>query len=379
MSKKREKYKTRHLVVLIDGTWVSASKLNAWQRHSNIYELNLALDTHNDTNEAQIAFYISGLGSESRGIRRYTGGAFATDLPRDVEQAYINICSNYTPQSEDSDGDKIYLFGFSRGAVIARLVAAIISRYGVLYPSKIRHFVQLWKHFIGNDPELDVEGFRAEYCSDATVEFIGVFDTVLGNYAGKDEDALKRIFFSDRRLPEKVRSGVHILALDETRKLFRPVLWVDSSHEGQRLEQIWMPGVHTDIGGGYEGDALAKMSLLTMLIRLRELTSLKISLEYVEDLENSIRRAYKKDEIVINNELDSLMWKALAIVFRGARFPSASHVGQCVHPICHSLASRYVRMKAAKQSQLYQLRSLEIDDIASLSFFDEFRSGMRVD
>lgn len=378
MAKAAEKYKTRHLVVLIDGTWVSASKLNAWQRHSNIYELNLALETHNDKNEAQIAFYISGLGSYDRGFSRYTGGAFATDLPRDVEQAYINICSNYTPRSDESDGDKIYLFGFSRGAVIARLVAAIISRYGVLHPSKIRRFVQLWDHFVGKDPSLNVDSFRAEYCSDATVEFIGVFDTVLGNYAGRDEDALKRIFFSDRRLPEKVRSGVHLLALDETRMLFRPVLWIGSSHETQSLEQIWMPGVHTDIGGGYEGKALANISLLTMLIRLQEFTSLKINSEYVEDLESDIRQAYSKDEIVINNELDSLTWKALAMIFKGAREPSATHVGQCVHPICHSLANRFVRMKAKKKSQLYKLRKLAIDKVAALSFFGEFGNGGQV-
>ena len=370
-----EKYKTRHLVVLIDGTWVSASKLNAWQRHSNIYELNLALETHNDQNEAQIAFYIAGLGADSTGFRRYTGGAFAADLPRDVEHAYINICSNYTPRSDDSDGDKIYLFGFSRGAVIARLVAAIISRYGILHPSKIRRFIQVWKHFIGADPNLNVESFREQYCSDAAVEFVGVFDTVLGNYAGKDEDALKRIFFTDRRLPEKVWAGIHILALDETRKLFRPVLWVSASHEEQKLEQIWMPGVHTDIGGGYEGNALAKISLLTMLIRLQELTNLKVNADYLELLKNEIRQAYWKDEIAINNELDSLTWNVLAKLFPGVRKPAVSHFGQYVHPICVSLSSRFVRMKAAKQSQLYDFRKLEIDQMALLAFFDEFGDG----
>ena len=119
----------RHLVLLIDGTWVSASRKPRGEQQSNIYWLNLFVQPQKAYGEAQFTFYIAGIGSVSRGDR-WRGGVFAHGLERVVEEAYVNIVSYY------AEGDKIYIFGFSRGAVVARIVAYLISTFGVL---KQRH------------------------------------------------------------------------------------------------------------------------------------------------------------------------------------------------------------------------------------------------
>jgi len=79
-----------------------------------------------DGNE-QIVFYSRGLGAVS-GIRKYTAGGFAYGIKEEIEDVYINIASNYVPSEEPGKSDKIYLYGFSRGAVIARVVAGLISK-----------------------------------------------------------------------------------------------------------------------------------------------------------------------------------------------------------------------------------------------------------
>src|SRR6516162_11895179 len=76
-------------------------------------------------------------------------------------------------------GDKIYLFGFSRGAVIARVVAGLISNAGLLSSWHLDKFPDIWALYKSGGMRDDE--FPPEYCEPrAKVEFLGVFDTVYG-------------------------------------------------------------------------------------------------------------------------------------------------------------------------------------------------------
>lgn len=103
----------RHFMLFVDGTWVSATtEAIPDSGLSNVYRLAVATNTNAATTdgqyEAQIAFYLAGIGSPARG-RKYSGGAFAPDLALDVEHAYANVCLNYIPNMNNGVGDKIYL------------------------------------------------------------------------------------------------------------------------------------------------------------------------------------------------------------------------------------------------------------------------------
>lgn len=354
----------RHLIALIDGTGVSASQRVKAERYSNIYKLGLYIETHNDANESQLAFYLPGIGSKTSGLP-LTNGAFAVQLSKEVEKVYINICTNYCYDVVRRVGDKIYIFGFSRGAVVARLVSALIGRYGLLKPSQIEMFDYIWSDFIGKAPIHDMESFRSVYCVEdrTSVEFLGLFDTVLGIHFGTQHSRLKRVFFGNRILGAHVKTVIHILARDESRNVFKPILFESKSNHEQVLEQIWMPGVHSDVGGGYSEDFLSKISLMTMLDRMRAYTLLKIDFERSLALRVAIEEALGQNRIVVNNELNGF-WQ----VFRwfGQRVPVGGDQGQLIHPIYKSLEGRSFITKT-KRTRLFHTPDFKMSNFAKVS------------
>src|SRR5262249_18379264 len=105
----------RNIVVLSDGTGNSAAKLsktNVWR----VYQA-LVLSYAN-----QVAYYDDGVGTSSFKQLAFVGVAFGWVLKRNILGRYTFLCRNYV------QGDRIFAFGFSRGAftilVLARFVLA---------------------------------------------------------------------------------------------------------------------------------------------------------------------------------------------------------------------------------------------------------------
>ena len=82
------------------------------------------------------------------------------------------------------------------------------------------------------------------------------------------ENPLQLPFTGDN--PE-IEIGRHAIAIDERRAFFRTNLWIPKGlppHSGPRdLKQVWFPGVHSDVGGGYPEpeSGLSKIALRWML------------------------------------------------------------------------------------------------------------------
>lgn len=112
----------KHLILGIDGTWRAAFQDTF---HSNVYRLNLALNFCDADKNPQVFMYSSGVGT-SGPSSRLPGGALGEGLDAIVLQAYINLVANY------ERGDKIYIFGFSRGALAARALTGLITYSGLL-------------------------------------------------------------------------------------------------------------------------------------------------------------------------------------------------------------------------------------------------------
>ena len=76
--------------------------------------------------------------------------------------------------------------------------------------------------------------------------------------------------FVDQKLSCKVRRACHALAVDEERLSFHPMLFDERKEkkEASRIEQVWFPGVHSDVGGGYPEEALALVPLDWMISRV---------------------------------------------------------------------------------------------------------------
>ena len=211
----------KNILIFSDGTG-EAGGLTPDENVSNIYKLFRATRCGPDLDidpRDQVTFYDPGLGSQPetgvfgaerayRWVYNLVSQATGLGITKNIVDCYAAILQMWQP------GDRIFLFGFSRGAYTVRCVAAVVSLCGVpttmadgktplfrdlLSTRKIASEAvkKVYQHVSSPKDSAFVEQrkalalqFRQKYHSDvngaANVNpyFIGVFDTVaaLGSY-----------------------------------------------------------------------------------------------------------------------------------------------------------------------------------------------------
>ncbi|EJD39377.1 WD40 repeat-like protein [Auricularia subglabra TFB-10046 SS5] len=300
----------RNLVVCIDGTSNQYGDMN-----TNVVELYSRLEK----NDNQLTFYNSGIGTyatpswKSWGYYRQVISnkldlAFALRFEKIILIAYAWLADNYRT------GDRIFLFGFSRGAYQVRTLSAMIHEVGLIHKGnddQIPFAYELYANsydemnFTEPDPSAPVSGdaaagaakpktrtarFKETFSRHVKVHFVGVWDTVssVGLVRHKQllpgtADGMHHVCFFR-----------HALALDEKRVKFLPEyarggLGPDAKSSGADVEEqpgtlyqphtkeVWFRGTHSDIGGGAVnnkdlncfGPALRWMSFEADLAELR--------------------------------------------------------------------------------------------------------------
>ncbi len=184
-----------------------------------------------------------------------------------IRRAYGWLASHYMP------GDRIFLFGYSRGAFAVRSIAGVIDRVGLLRREHAteRGVRAAFRHYQRSPNSPAAKDFARHFCDPETViQMVGVWDTVkaLGHKFPWTLTAPTNVFH-DHILGATTLRGYHALAKDETRVIFAPILWDTSDGDPSRIEQVWFTGAHGDIGGniGTWGQCrpLANIPLVWML------------------------------------------------------------------------------------------------------------------
>lgn len=179
-------------------------------------------------------------------------------INRQIRRSYGFIASRYQP------GDRIYLIGYSRGAYAVRSLAGLIDQIGLLkqrYATE-RHIRDAYRHYELNPEGRAARVFAKRYCHpDTPIEAICIWDCVKA--LGLRFPLLWRLTesqhaFHNHHLGLRVKNGFHALAIDETREAYQPVLWTTDAGWHGRLEQMWFPGTHGDIGGQLGGYMAAR-------------------------------------------------------------------------------------------------------------------------
>jgi hypothetical protein len=209
----------------------------------------------------QIAFYYHGVGNkmENSEIGQVFGGAFGMGASAIVDRAYLDVAKVYR------QGDRVFIFGFSRGAAIARLLASVIGHRSI--PTSIwtlRFFgrsIALWTSSrkiddIHNPVMVDVLG-----CWD-TVGAFGISKNIFG-IPFQQMNLLK-----DLTVSLCVKRAYHMVALDETRDAFVPTLMEPDPTDPKRITEVWFSGSHGNVGGGYATDQLSDLTLDFLLRRV---------------------------------------------------------------------------------------------------------------
>ncbi|KAF0676761.1 DUF2235 domain-containing protein [Profundibacterium mesophilum] len=192
-------------------------------------------------------------------------------INRQIRRAYGALASRYRP------GDRIFLFGYSRGAYAVRSLAGIIDRVGLVRHDLAteRNIQTAYRHYRAANGSRAAAAFSRNFCvPEVEIEMIGVWDTVkaLGlrlPFVWQWSQAQHA--FHNHDLGRRVRHGYHALALDETRIAYSPVLWTTDHGFDGRCEQVWFRGMHGDVGGQLDGMTearpLANIPLVWMLER----------------------------------------------------------------------------------------------------------------
>lgn len=198
--------------------------------------------------------------------------AMGRGINRQIRRTYGWLSTRYRP------GDRIFLFGYSRGAYAVRSLAGVLDQVGLLKPEHAteRNVQLAYRYYQRERGSPGERVFQKKFCHDTvTVEMIGAFDTVkalgvrlpfLWMWTEPQHD------FHNHKLSPVVKNGYHALALDETRAAFDPILWDTTAGDWQgRLEQVWFRGSHGDVGGqlaGYNAARpLSNIPLVWMLER----------------------------------------------------------------------------------------------------------------
>lgn len=267
-------------------------------KNTNVFQMYSAVDGRPGFR----AFYDAGLGAPEQGtwdwtrtLRNLWSKATGWGITANIVDCYEALMIAWEP------GMKVGFFGFSRGAYTVRCLGGVLATCGIARADKgvpisrdkegagakrrraiAQEAVAAYK--IKEQAERRKAGayFSIKYAAAPVMPtVIGVFDTVraLGLPGIMNVVNPYKQEFHDTELSIRVPVGLHALSIDENRKTFAPVRWDDvdarGKAAGQVVEECWFPGVHSDIGGGYDDDDnLAALSLGWMLDRLRNLAGL---------------------------------------------------------------------------------------------------------
>ncbi len=247
-----------------------------------------------DGQTLQVAKYINGVGNSSNVIKKLFSGAFGAGVVQRIVRGYTYISRNYQP------GDHIYIIGFSRGAYTARALAGMIATQGLLKtsfksgsPESYQAATDAWFYY-RNTVKVKDEALFADlitavlnksfwtlvksifnpHLSDDDfiavdrIASVAVWDTVgamgIPKFNVQNKELVDAFRFADEVLSKKVRLGVHAIALDEKRELFKPTLW---NAGGNVLQRVFIGG-HADVGGGYAEKGLSDITLDWMITQL---------------------------------------------------------------------------------------------------------------
>lgn len=262
--------KPKNIVICCDGTGNQFGDEN-----SNVVKFYTALEISSE----QTGYYHPGLGTMgdpavrqklARWWSKVEGLAFGAGFKANVLDAYRYLMETY------SDGDQVYLIGFSRGAYTVRALAGLLDGYGLLCRGNEGHLPYAWRLYVNQhdqrsqdriNPATDAAAAFKETFShdDFKIHFVGVWDTV--SSVGWIYSPL-RLFNVARN--KTILTGRQAVSIDERRCFYQDNLWGESL-PGQDIQQVWFAGVHSDVGGSYPqpSSGLSNITLQWMLVQAR--------------------------------------------------------------------------------------------------------------
>jgi uncharacterized protein (DUF2235 family) len=295
----------KNIIILCDGTGNEIS-----ENISNVLKFYRCLRKTDRSEPRQMVFYDPGVGTLARPnpwrklVQDFTaimGLATGYGLDDKVLQSYLFLVEHYEP------GDRIYLFGFSRGAYTVRVLAGLIHKVGLLTPEQAnlagsgltayKQFSSDGQQSLGAElkqftdggeppPPANKDDQAAQFARITStrwplIRFVGVWDTVASVIVPRPDrfywPSFEELAYTLQN--PSVKTFRQAISIDERRCMFRLKKWdqpqnfmhnrfsATNNSEPQDILQVWFAGVHADIGGGYpeKQSGLSKYPLIWMI------------------------------------------------------------------------------------------------------------------
>lgn len=316
-----ENNKPKNIILCADGT----GNQGGYTPDSNVYKVYKGVEKYLSDEEQeqfgvaeQVVFYDNGVGTNTNKYLRAISGGLGFGFGQNVRDLYKFLARNYNPGDEANGipADRIYLFGFSRGASTIRAFNGFIHTCGLIdgrdrglsnrdldekideafnayrwhgIKDKWQHKLMKWRWRnpgSRNSKQLKVKT-AGESHGVIDIHFTGIWDTVVALGFPKRTDvvspvsgAIKLVFdlfekvadwlvphsFYYYRLTSNQKHAYQALALDDERTGFWPFVWDEKNQPDENVvEQVWFAGMHSNVGGGYERSGLASVPLYWMI------------------------------------------------------------------------------------------------------------------
>jgi uncharacterized protein (DUF2235 family) len=252
----------KDLVLCLDGTGNEFGDSN-----SNVVKLYATLNQ----SDRQVCYYHPGLGTRgdpnaltklAKVWTQLIGMAFGYGMSSNLADAYSFIMAEYEP------GDRVFIFGFSRGAYTARALCGMLHMFGLLRRHEevlIYYMIRMMRKANQKETFEIAKRFDDTFSRKCPIYFLGVWDTV--SSVGW---VYSPVVIPYTRNNPDIHIARHAISLDECRGFYRQNLLGDPL-PGQDFQQKWFPGVHSDVGGSYPENesGLSKIALKWMLDEAR--------------------------------------------------------------------------------------------------------------
>ncbi len=292
----------KKLAVFMDGT------TNNERSHTNVSKLYNLVSLQDNPNVG--AAYLRGVGNGADFVGVLTGSGIRAE----VCNGYLYLAEHYDHERKD----EMYLFGFSRGAYAARILAGLIHSAGIVDLSKIpkdkrlKFIKKIYNAHKGDktlqerrNAVFEVTQQRMDYDS-YKIEFMGLWDTVasLGIPDYKDNYYVEETKYHDQLC--NIKRASQALSLNDNRgSVFTPSILTDDYlvqdckdvKPEEIVNEVWFFGAHSDIGGGSFNTNISGVSLNWMIGQLKEFELLPPSAAVYEnrmDITNNPRKGFIK-------------------------------------------------------------------------------------
>lgn len=283
---------SKNIILCADGT----GNLGGTTPDSNVYKIYKAVKKHLNKDDKskvdeQIVFYDNGVGTNKNKYLRMIGGAIGFGFKDNVCDLYKFLARNYEL------GDRVYFFGFSRGASTVRACNGFISVCGLAKGKGLRNAdldllvkEALTAYKVHKKDHKKAEDLKNSNRSHGVIDihFMGIWDTVVAlGFPKRTDDTgfvsriINKLFwlaekgldqiwphsFYRYKLTKNVGHAYQALAIDDERTAFWPFVWKENGRDADTVEQVWFAGMHSNVGGGYGRSGMASVPLYWMMLR----------------------------------------------------------------------------------------------------------------